>query len=193
MSATATDQIAALVASTCLALADVVEAHPDAWQQPSACEGWEVRHVVAHMTMPVRYGEERFRGLLADADWDFTRVSDSIASADAERPIGELVGNLRDEALHRWQPPGGGVTGALNHAVIHSLDVTVPTGLPRAAPEPAVVQVLNDLTAGGVSASFGTDLAGRRFRATDLGWSFGTGDEFAAPADVIALHLCGRR
>ena len=30
---------------------------------------------------------------------------------------GVLVGNLRDEMMQHWTPPGGGLAGALNHVV----------------------------------------------------------------------------
>ena len=48
-----------------------------------------------------------------------------VAARDAALPLDDLLGALRSPVLHAWQPPAGGSAGALNHAVIHSLDVTV--------------------------------------------------------------------
>ena len=71
---------------------------------------------------------------LRRCDFDFSRLSNQIAARDAELPAAELVANLRDDSMHHWTPPGGGYAGALNHVVIHGLDVTVPLGVPRSAP-----------------------------------------------------------
>jgi len=182
-----------LVAATYGALADVLDALPAArWDAPSLCDGWRVREVVAHLTMPARYSDDAFMAELREDEFDFTRLSNRIASRDAELPTGELVANLRDEALHRWTPPGGGDRGALNHVVIHALDVTVPLGKPRQASDTAIRTVLDDLTEGGGHAHFGTDLQGRTLHATDIDWTYGSGPQLSGTAADLALHLCGR-
>src|SRR5579864_1242789 len=105
-----------LVAASYVGLADGLEALPEsAWDTPSMCEGWRVREVVAHLTMPVRYTEETFMAELRECDFDFTRLSNRVAARDSALPTGELLGQLRDEALHHWTPPGGGSHGALSH------------------------------------------------------------------------------
>ena len=119
----------AAVAAEFLALAEVLDGLPNAgWDTPSLCDGWRVREVVAHVTMPVRYSPEAFRAELQDCGGDFSRLSNRIAARDAALPADVLVGGLRDQTMHRWLPPGGGPIGALNHVVIHALDVTVPLG-----------------------------------------------------------------
>src|SRR5438132_6817525 len=161
-----------LVAATYGALADVLDGLPAArWDTPSLCEGWRVREVVAHLTMPARYSADAFMAELREDAFDFTRLSNRIASRDGKLPTVELVGNLRDESLHRWTPPGDGHRGALNHVVIHSLDITLPLGEPRRASDTAMRAVLVDLTEGGGHAHFGTDIRGRSLHATDIDWS----------------------
>ena len=121
-----------LVAATYVALADLLDALPaEPWDAPSLCEDWRVREVVAHVTMPARYSEDAFMAELREDGFDFTRLSNRIASRDAKLPTTELIANLRDEALHRWTPPDAGYHGALNHVVIHALDITVPLSEPR--------------------------------------------------------------
>ncbi len=56
---------------------------------------------------------------LRNCDFDFSRLSNQLASRDAELPTGELVANLRSDVMHHWTPPRGGYHGALNHVVIH--------------------------------------------------------------------------
>jgi uncharacterized protein (TIGR03083 family) len=181
------------VAAEFLALAEVLEPLDEAaWGAPSLCDGWRVREVVAHMTMPVRYSASEFETELRDCDFDFTRLSNLVATRDAALARGVLVDNLRDEALHLWSPPGGGYAGALNHAVIHGLDITVPLGLPRTAPDVTIRSVLDELTSGGGHSNFGFDLSGLQLQATDMDWSYGSGSPVSGQAADIALFLCGR-
>jgi uncharacterized protein (TIGR03083 family) len=187
------DDLQTLVAAQYLALADLLDGlAPARWDTPSLCEGWRVREVVAHLTMPARYGEDEFMDELRDAEFDFTRLSNRIASRDAALPAADLVANMRDEGLHQWTPPGGGYRGALNHVVIHGLDITVPLGERRLASNAAMLIVLDDLAEGGVHANFGTDISGRALEATDIDWTFGSGAPLRGTAEDLALHICGR-
>jgi uncharacterized protein (TIGR03083 family) len=155
------------VGSTYGRLADLLAAAPlETWEAPSLCQKWAVRHVVAHVTMPVRLTPERFGAELAAAGGDFTVLSDSVAARDAGLPIADLLSQLRSAELHAWQPPGGGSAGALSHAVIHALDVTIALDRPCAAPAEAVAAVLDQLVAANGSW-FGVDLTDVRLEATD--------------------------
>ena len=181
------------VAAEFVALADLLGALPETkWDTPSLCDGWRVREVVAHMTMPVRYSPAEFGAQLQDCEGDFTRLSNLVASRDSKLPSTALVGNLRDEQLHRWCPPGGGYTGALNHVVIHGLDITVPLGVTRRSRPETIRAVLDDLTSGGTHTHFGIDLEGLSLRATDIDWTFGSGAPITGAAEDVALVLCGR-
>lgn len=180
------------VAPTCTGLADLLAAATvDAWDAPSLCEKWLVRHVVAHVTMPVRLTPERFGAELAAAGGDFTVLSDTVALRDAAQPLADLLDQLRSPRLHAWQPPGGGAAGALSHAVIHALDVTIALGRPAVAPAGAVAAVLDRLAAGNGSW-FGVDLTGTRLEATDTGWSWGDGRPVRADAGSLVALLSGR-
>jgi uncharacterized protein (TIGR03083 family) len=173
-------------------LADVLDAGPaDTWDAPTLCAGWQVRHVVAHVTMPARLSAEQFGAEMAAARGDFTVLSDTVAARDAALPTAELLEALRSPVLHAWQPPGGGAAGALSHAVIHSLDVTVALGRPAVAPVEAVVAVLDQLTAAD-GAFFGIDLTGVRLEATDTAWSWGSGEPVRADSGQLVALLSGR-
>ena len=180
------------VAPTCEDLADLLASAPaETWDAPSLCEKWQVRHVVAHVTMPARMTPEQFGAELAAAGGDFAVVSETVAARDAALPLADQLAALRSPVLHAWQPPGGGAAGALSHAVIHSLDVTVALDRPAVAPEDAVIAVLDALTAAD-GAWFGIDLTGVRLEATDTGWSWGSGDVVRADAGHLVALLSGR-
>ena len=188
-----TDGLQPLTASTYVALADFLSDQGDAaWDTPSLCTEWRVRELVAHVTMPARYGQEEFLAELEAHGFDFDRLSNAIAARDGELPTPPSSPISARRPSTSWLPPGGGEHGALNHAVIHALDATVPLDAAEVVPAPAVAVVLDDLTVGGVSANFGTRLDGRRLEATDRDWAHGTGDPLRGPAHLLALAVCGR-
>ena len=195
-----------LVAPTLTGLADLLDtggqgAHvgdtsgssalADAWTRPSLCEGWTVAHLVAHVTMPGRLTPEQWGAEMAAAGGDFGVLSNAVAARDSALPRGELLDQLRSPELHAWQPPGGGAAGALSHAVIHSLDVTVALDVPTVAPQEAVVAVLEAVTATGGSW-FGVDLSGVLLEATDADWSWGSGEPLRAPLGDLVSLVSGR-
>lgn len=182
-----------IVAAEYLALADMLESATEAdWNSPSLCEGWRVREVIAHLTMPARYDQETFMAELRARNFDFGRLSNEIAARDAQLPTEDLKENLRTDVLLHWVPPEGGYHGALNHVVIHGLDVTVPLGVERRPPDDTMRIVLDDLTAGGIHEHFGTVIAEKRLEASDLDWSSGSGPVVRGTAADLALVLCGR-
>ena len=179
------------VAPTYDGLADLLASAPaDTWGAPSLCEGWQVRHVIAHVAMPTRLTPAQFGAEMAAAGGDFTVLSDTVAARDASLPLADQVDALRSPLLHAWQPPGG-AAGALNHAVIHSLDVTVALDRPTVAPGEAVVAVLDQLTAAN-GAYFGLDLTGVRLEADDADWAWGDGETVRAGTGELVALLGGR-
>src|SRR5688500_6079152 len=113
-------------------LADVLDGlTPEQWDAPSLCEGWAVRDVVAHVTMPFRTSAPRFVLELVRSGGRFGAMADRVARRDGAQPTDVLVAALRDNAEHPWTPPGGGKAGALTHDVVHGLDITRPLDIGR--------------------------------------------------------------
>ncbi|MET8155026.1 maleylpyruvate isomerase family mycothiol-dependent enzyme [Sphaerisporangium sp. NPDC005289] len=174
--------------------ADLLAAlRPEQWDAPTLCDGWRVREVVAHTTMPFRASLGRTMVELLKARGNFNRMADRCARRDAaELPPEALLASLRDNVAHPWTPPGGGAAGALAHDVIHGLDITVGLGLDRRVPPERVAMVLAGMRPKNI-AFFGTDLTGVSLRATDLAWSHGTGEPVRGLAQDLLLAICGRR
>ncbi len=180
------------VAPTYDRLADLLAAAAvDTWDAPSLCEKWLVRHVIAHVTMPARLTPEQFGAEMAAAGGDFTLLSETVAARDASHALVDLLDQLRSPRLHAWQPPGGGAVGALSHAVIHSLDVTIALDRPAVAPREAVIAVLDQLTTAN-GTWFGVDLTDVRLEASDTGWSWGSGRLVRADGGSLVALLSGR-
>ncbi|HEV2376852.1 MAG TPA: maleylpyruvate isomerase family mycothiol-dependent enzyme [Streptosporangiaceae bacterium] len=164
----------------------------DQWHAPSLCEGWTVAHVVAHLTMPFRISPEEFGQGMAQAHGDFTVFSDAVAARDSELPQADLVAALRDNVANPWQPPGGGLVGALSHDIIHGLDTARPLGITYPVPDQAMTAVLDMAVSPGGESLFGFDLRGIELRASDLGWSSGTGDPVIGHSRDVLLLTAGR-
>ena len=163
------------------------------WDAPSLCDGWAVRHVVAHLTMPLRYSPPRFLLRLAAAGGSFRKMSDGVARRDGELPRAQLIATLRDRATYPWKPPGGGLEASLTHQVVHGLDITAALGTGRRIPDEAMAAVLDTVTGPQSTKHFGVDLSGVELQATDLDWSHGQGAPLRGTAADLVLLVTGRR
>jgi uncharacterized protein (TIGR03083 family) len=188
------DDIRDMIAGQRGELAQVLAGLPAAgWDAPTLCDGWRVREVVAHITMPFRYSGRRFMLELAKSRGHFNAMADRTARRDAAAlSAAELTEAVRSNVDHPWQPPGGGQLGALTHDVIHSLDITEALGLDVRIPAERLGVVLPNLVTRQSLKFFGTDLSGTQLRATDTGWVFGSGKLVAGSAQDLALLLSGR-
>ncbi|HET6988667.1 MAG TPA: maleylpyruvate isomerase family mycothiol-dependent enzyme [Kribbella sp.] len=174
-------------------LADLLAQLPDDdWDKPTLCAGWRVRELVAHITMPFRLSMPGFLAGMVRAGGKFDRFADRRARRDArELSAAELVECLRQNIDHPWKPPGGGYQGALSHDVIHGLDVTVALGIDRQVPANRMRLILDDMNPRQLKY-FGVDLTGIQLQATDLDWTYGTGEPVTGTAQDLLLVLCGR-
>jgi uncharacterized protein (TIGR03083 family) len=162
------------------------------WDRPTLCEGWRVRELVAHIVMPYRLSMPRFLWGMVRSGGKFDRFADRHARSEAAAlSPDELTETLRQNVDHPWKPPGGGDQGALSHDVIHGLDLTVALGIDRQVPAERLRLILDDLNPRQVKY-FGVDLTGVQLRATDLDWTYGTGDPVTGSAQDLLLVLCGR-
>lgn len=180
------------VRPTFTGLAELLASAPvQTWDAPSLCDEWRVRHVIAHVTMPARLTSEQFGAEMAAAGGDFGVLSNTVAARDADLPVAEHLAQLRSPVLHAWQPPGGGAAGALSHAVIHSLDVTIALDRSAVTPPEALIAVLDQLTESH-GAIFSVDLTAVRLEADDVDWNWGDGELVRADAGRLVALLSGR-
>src|SRR5690348_7654226 len=196
------DTIKDMIAAQRAELAEVLAGLPGpGWDEPTLCAGWRVREVVAHITMPFRYGRGRFALELAKSRGRFSEMADRLARQDAAvLSSAELAEAVRSNIGHPWKPPGGGYTGALAHDVIHGLDITVPLGLtiphvPEERLRPVLPASLDDRSV----KFFGTDLDGIELRASDMDWTLGSGrseehtSELQSPVHLVCRLLLEKK
>jgi uncharacterized protein (TIGR03083 family) len=143
--------------------------------------------------MAGRYSMPRTLFELVRSRGDFNAMADRCARRDASQTTtAELLTVLRSAKLQNWKPPGGGYPGALVHAVIHGLDITVALGIDRQVPARRMRLVLAGVVALRSLKHFGTDPTGVELRATDLDWTYGSGAAVQGTAQDLALLICGR-
>ncbi|GAA0262256.1 maleylpyruvate isomerase family mycothiol-dependent enzyme [Cryptosporangium japonicum] len=187
--------IRTLIADQRVQLADALATLPDAsWDAPTLCDGWRVREVIAHVAMEFRYPVGRFLWHFALAGFNFHRLNDRRAAADAAAlSSAELTASIRDNVHHPWKPPGTGYASTLTHETVHALDVMVPLGVHWPVPEPTVRTVLDAWDVEHGQKYFGVDLTGVRLCADDLDWSVGDGEPLSGHATDLLLVLGGRK
>ena len=188
------DTIRDMIAAQRAELAEVLAGLPgSSWDEPTLCAGWRVREVVAHITMPFRYGRGRFALELARSRGRFNEMADRAARQDAAvlSPV-DLTEAVRSNTRHPWKPPGGGYAGALAHDLIHGLDITVLLGLTVRVPAERLRPVLPASLDDRSVKFFGVQLDGIELRADDMEWSLGSGAPLEGAAADLLLVLCGR-
>lgn len=173
-------------------LVEMLEKLPESdWDHDSLCEGWRVREVVAHLTMPYRTRPLAMAAGMLRSRMKFDRFADATARHDtAMYSSAQLLGFLSDNSTTVWHPPGGGDDGALSHDVIHSLDTTEPLGLPG----PPAKRIGLVLRHGGARAlkHFGATV-NQTLVATDTDFTLGTGPVRELPGKEILLIVANRR
>jgi len=187
-----------LIAAERRATADFVERLTDEQcATPSLCAEWTVGEVAAHLTMPLTLGlPGAILGMLRHRG-DFNRFSQRWAAATSERSTtSSLAATLRERADARFTPPGMDAHAPLTDIVVHTLDMRIPLGDTGDGPSPeASSRILDFLTTKMATRGFlpKDRIPGLALRATDTGWSSGSGPTVEGPAASLLLALCGRR
>ena len=160
---------------------------PQEWQQPSLCEGWAVRDVVAHLlwdTITVR------RYLWVAAEY---RHPDRINQhyVDETRNLGT------DELLARFESilDGGWLStlmtgGMLADLVVHQQDIRRPLNKPRTIAPNRLLHTLNHPNRW---VSPRRTMKQLRLVATDIDWAHGSGPEVRGTGEALVLAVAGRR
>jgi uncharacterized protein (TIGR03083 family) len=164
---------------------------PDQWEQPSLCERWRVRDVVAHV---LSYEELSRWGLVmrfAKGGFLPNRVNAVGVAEYATRSPEQLTELARVSIRPRGLTAGFGGMIALVDGMIHQQDIRRPLGIPRTIPSARLRAVLNySLT---VPAVRGAKRSRRvRLVATDLDWSHGDGPDVRGSGEALLMAMAAR-
>jgi uncharacterized protein (TIGR03083 family) len=164
---------------------------PEQWEQPSLCELWRVRDVVAHV---ISY-EELSRWQLA---WRFAKgglVPPRVNAIGVAEYVGRSPRQL-SELMRTCMPPRGltsafGGMIALVDGMIHQQDIRRPLGIGRVIPPQRLQRVL-DIALRSPATRGARKARGVRLVASDLDWDYGDGLEVAGPGEAILMAMAGR-
>ena len=163
------------------------------WEAPSLCAGWRVRDVAAHIVLaPQAPGIWAMTRDAVRARGRFHRLNHDVAVRHAQRPVSDLVDELRRYADSRRLPIVTNYRNSLFDTLVHTQDIALPLGreLPM-VPEAAAAAATRVWTMGWPFWAR-RRLRGVRLVANDVSWSVGAGLEVRGPIDALLLLLTGR-
>lgn len=175
-------------------VADLVDSlSPAQLEVPSLCGDWTVKQVAGHLLAAIGRPPVPILPLVLRSGFNLHRTNSRLAVLTADRPAAELAAGLRENAENPFKPPIVGYLGQLTDLQVHGQDIRRPLGLPHGLRLDRLGESLNFLVSRrSVGFAPRRRLAGLRFEATDLDWSWGSGPSLAGPAEALMLAMTGR-
>jgi uncharacterized protein (TIGR03083 family) len=162
------------------------------WTTASLCDGWTVRDVLAHMTSAANLTPPVFFATLIGSGFSFEKLqAKGIAAHRGDSPADTLADFEKAQASVK-HPPGPANTW-LGEVIVHSQDIRRPLGIEHQYPTEAVVQVADFYKGSNALIGSKNRIAGLTLRATDTGWSHGTGPEVSGPILSLVMAMTGRQ
>jgi uncharacterized protein (TIGR03083 family) len=162
------------------------------WSGPSQCEGWSVRDVLAHMTATANMTPGKFFPKMIASGFSFDKVQDKGIAAERGASGAETLSRFEAVIGSEKKPPGPKDT-VLGETIIHADDIRRPLGLQRTYPDDALVEVADFYKGSNLIIGTKRRIDGLALRATDTGWSHGTGPEVSGPMLPLLLGMAGRK
>jgi uncharacterized protein (TIGR03083 family) len=176
-----------------VALASLLAELPDsAWATPSACAGWTVKDVVAHLTLSTQASWRQFIAGMITHRGNFDRMELlSARDESARRSPPELVETLRASADSSRHAPFSKPLDRLVDIVVHSHDIARPLGQHHGSNIDRTRACIEHVT---TSKFYGAKhrLQGLRLTATDTPWQLGHGAAVTGPIIDLLLVVTGR-
>jgi uncharacterized protein (TIGR03083 family) len=166
------------------------------WDHESLCTGWQVRHVVSHMTLGYTTPFLEMVAKVGKHGFNVPRASakESVEFGSSHTPAEILVrfDTIPNDHVRKGISKLIPTKEALLDHVVHQQDMRRPLGMPRQVPEDRLVAALDVAPGLGGFVKSKQRAAGLRFQATDVTWSHGEGPEVQGPGEAILLALAGR-
>jgi uncharacterized protein (TIGR03083 family) len=164
---------------------------PEQWEQPSLCERWRVRDVVAHVLSYDELSRWQLVRRFAQGGFVPTRVNAIGVRDYARRSPQQLTELMRTCVPPRGLASGFGGMIALTDGMIHQQDIRRPLGIGRAIP-PKRQQAVLDFALHSPAVRGAWRARGVRLVATDLDWAHGNGPEVSGPAEALMMAMAAR-
>lgn len=172
-------------------IADLGTLTDEQWATRSLCADWTVRDVLGHMIATARMTPPRFFAKMAAAGFRFNTMTAKGVAAEATAKPGDGLAAFRSHAKDTTHPPGP-VEAMLGEAVIHPADIRTPLGIAHEYPEEALTRVADFYKGSNLIVGGKRRIDGLTLRATDTGWTTGSGPEVTGPHLSLILAMTGR-
>jgi uncharacterized protein (TIGR03083 family) len=165
------------------------------WEEPSLCDGWQIRHVPSHIVTGYIFSPEQVAEVVAQVGSvpeAAKRGAIEFASAhDAPAIVEEFerhVGQTEPTGIAAFIPP----PDLFVDQVVHRFDVAIPLGLPTNVSEELIVAALSAMPS--IEGLIGSKerARGLRLEATDVEWTCGHGPVVRGSAEALILAMSGR-
>lgn len=165
---------------------------PEQWNAPTACPGWDVHDVVAHLVDTAKTTRLRFVRDMVTAHFDFDRQNAlGIARERCEDPTDTLAA-FRAVVTRTSTPPAALVT-RLIEAFVHGEDIRRAVGLSGNYPVEHVAAALKFQLRTTLKLGGGRERAsGLRLVTSDASVDSGAGAEVCGTALALLLAVSGR-
>ncbi|WP_430790239.1 maleylpyruvate isomerase family mycothiol-dependent enzyme [Actinoplanes sp. G11-F43] len=170
---------------------DLAGLDPARWHEPTLCPGWDVEHVVAHLTAAATTGR-----------WAWIRsilLAGFRPAVHNERRLREHLGSTPAETLARFEAvagasiaPTGDVAAYLGEVLVHSQDIRFPLGIDTEPDVGALTAVADFFVRRDFAVSSKTLASGVRMTATDGPFQAGAGPVVSGPTLALVMTMAGR-
>jgi uncharacterized protein (TIGR03083 family) len=175
------------------ALATDLQALDDAqWRATSLCSQWTVRDVTAHMTATAKITPTAFFTKLATSGFSLERLqAKDIVVEKGSTPADTLA--RFDAVVNSEKHPPGPIDSWLGEAILHAEDIRRPLAIKHEYPKDAVVRLADFYKGSNLVVGTKRRIEGLTLRATDAGWSHGSGPEVSGPIMLLVMAMTGRK
>jgi uncharacterized protein (TIGR03083 family) len=171
---------------------DLATLTPEQWSAPTACAGWDVHDVVAHLVDTAKTTRIGFVRAMVAARFDFDRQNALGLAAERRSDPTDTLAALRS-AVTRTSTPPASIATRLVEAFVHGEDIRRAVGLRGSYPAGHVATALAFQLRTTVKMGGGKERAGGlRLVATDAPLDSGAGPAVHGPAIALLLAVSGR-
>ncbi|MEU4689161.1 maleylpyruvate isomerase family mycothiol-dependent enzyme [Actinoplanes sp. NPDC023714] len=171
---------------------DLEKLTPEQWSAPTACAGWDVHDVVAHLIDSAKATRLGFVRDMIAARFDFDRQNARGVARERHPDPADTIAALRSVSDRTSTPPAPLAT-RLVEAYVHGEDIRRATGLTGDYPPAEVAVALRLQLRTRVAMGGGRErAAGLRLIATDVDFDQGHGPEVRGTALALLLATSGR-
>lgn len=162
------------------------------WATQSLCERWTVRDVLAHMTATAAMTPPMFFAKFLGSRFNFPAMSDKGIQGELGASEAETLDRFRAHLTSTTSPPGP-IDSWVGETIVHSEDIRRPLGMTHTYAPEAVLRVADFYKRSNTLIGAKNRIAGVTLRATDTGWSHGSGPEAAGPLLSLVMAMTGRK